>query len=228
MSYDPDYYFEHEPSEADRLFDEIKERIRSQVKQEITEELTALRRTKTREMSEQLGNLRTLEKDAERAKREYEMKKDSAEYEARRQVEKGGLKKLLTVLAEPRYTVSYEYLSGPKCDKCNEDRDLEYTTPRGKAATERCECATSTRHWKVEEVFVHEVQKRNGQLTIWYRGTDAYLTDRESDYFNSGSVLKSADAAELEDILRQPNDYSFTSEEAAQKVTDARNAKDAA
>ena len=42
------------------------------------------------------------------------------------------------------WKVDREYIRGPKCNKCDENRKLHYTTPRGRSATENCECAESS------------------------------------------------------------------------------------
>ena len=224
MSY-PDYdYFEPEPSEADQLFDEIKERIRSQVKQEIDDELAALR-TKTREMSEQLDNLRTLEQGAERAKREYERQLTYAEQDAQAKVRKMKLQELLALVCEPRYALRHAYSQLPKCEHCNENRQLEYTTPRGRAATEPCECATRTMYCAVEEQLAHEVSKRNGEVLVWYTPVSQYTSRSDSDYFGSPKVLQSPEGIALDDLMKHPYDYGYSTAEAAQTVADALNAK---
>ena len=46
------------------------------------------------------------------------------------------------------WKVGREYIRHPKCDKCDENRKLHYTTPRGRAMTEDCECSQSTTIYK--------------------------------------------------------------------------------
>lgn len=219
---DYDHYY-GDTTPFDEEVEAFKDHLRTAVKEETQKELEALR-TENKEMAGKLANLETLERAAESAKRDYEMKLRNAEYEAKRTVQKEGLRKLLELLREPRYRVALAWDPLPKCGKCDEDRNLHYTTPRGKEAFERCECAAKTQRWTTEELLVHEVARRSGTLLAWYTSTSRYL---DEEAIASPTVLKSSDGIALEEMVKNPRDYGFTTEAAAAVLADALNGADA-
>ena len=223
MSALEDHYFE-ELSPFDEAVESFKEELRGSVKKEITEQIEKLQE-KVREQGEKLKSLATLEQDAAMAKTRYEVAMSRAERDAKQEVQKEGLRKLLDVLAEPRYRIDSTWRSGPKCEHCNENRQLEYTTPRGKPAAEQCECAATTRVYEVEEQFVHEMAKRSGGLVIWYRSTGGYFSESE-DSISHSAVLKSPAGVSVEELAKRPSDYGYVSKEDAQRIADALNAQD--
>jgi hypothetical protein len=211
-----DYYFE-DLSPFDEAVESFKEELRGAVKHEVQTEMETLR-TQNREMAEKLKNLGQLEQAAERARIHYEVQLSQAESTARRTVEKEGIRKLLSVLREPRYRIVIERDWQPKCDRCDEDRRLHYTTPRGKASYEQCECSVTTPRYAVEEALVHEVAKRNGELLAWYHEASRYFSD---DSFGSPTVLNAP--AKIEEMMKDPRSYGFPSMESAQALADAMN-----
>ena len=217
MSDYDDYYGNTSP--FDEEVESFKDHLRKAVKEETQKELETLR-TENREMAGKLSTLAKLEQAAQDTKREYERKLSMAEQLARRTVEKEGLAKLLQLLREPRYRVAPTWDLGPKCGKCDEHRRLPYTTPRGHEAFETCECATKTQRWETEELLVHEVAKRSGRILAWYHGTSRYY---DEDSFGSPTVLKSPDGVTLEEMAKNPRDYGFPTEKAAQQLADALN-----
>lgn len=220
--YDTGYDYFHEPSAFDQEVDGFKEALRKAVKQEITDELNGLRE-ENREQAEKLKNLDTLEAEARAEKNAYERKLSLATTEAKREVEKAGIRKLLDVLAEPRYRIDTERRPQPKCNKCNEERKLQYTTPRGRIAYEQCECASTTLIWIVQEQFVHEISKRFGELIVWYDSTARYYNRDNPDSISSGTVLKSPAGVSIKDLMDEPREYGFASKEDALIVASALN-----
>lgn len=220
MSDYDDYYGNTSP--FDEEVESFKDSLRKAVKEETQKELETLR-TANAEMAGRLKNLTALERTAKDTVRRYEQKLHNAEVTARHTVQKEGLRKLMELLSEPRYRVDCSWDLGPKCGKCNENRKLPYITPRGKEAFEDCECAVRPRKWVVEEQLVHEVSRGNGQILAWYHSTMRYFSE---DSFSSPTVLKSAEGVALEDLMKNPRDYGFTTEAAAADLATALNKED--
>ena len=219
MAYE-DYYETTSP--FDEEVETFKDHLRKAVKEETQKELEALR-TENREMAGKLKNLVELERAAFNERIGYENKLRNVEATARRTVQKEGLVKLLELLREPRYRVERTWDLGPKCGKCDDDRKLAYTTPRGHEAFESCECATRSARWEVEELLVHEVAKRDGKLLAWYHSTSRYF-DEES--ISSPTVLKSPVGVTLDEMAKNPRDYGFPTEEAAAVLATVLNKED--
>jgi len=212
-----DYYGSTSP--FDEEVETFKDHLRKAVKEETQQELDKLR-TENRELTGKLANLSTLERTAKETVRRYEQKLHNAEVIARRTVEKEGLRKLLELLREPRYRVTTTWDLGPKCGNCDEDRRLRYTTPRGKEAYETCECATQSKRYVVEELLVHEVAKRSGKILAWYHSTTRYYDD---EVVSSPTVLTAGEGVALEEMVKNPCEYGFTTEAAAAVLADALN-----
>lgn len=213
-----EYYFE-DLSPFDEAVESFKEELRGAVKEEVQTELETLR-TENREMTAKLANLGTLEQAAERARIQYEQKRSQAEMMARQEVRKEGLRKLLATLDETHYRVKASWEYGPKCDKCDDRRVIQYTTPSGRAAEEACECAARTKRYEVEELFVHEVANRHGKMLIWWESTGRFT---DNDYISSPTVLESPDKAPLDDRIKRYSAFGYASREGAQEVADAMN-----
>lgn len=223
MSATPYYEeFYPEPGEFDEAIDGFKDTLRAAVKREVLDELETLR-TKNRELADKITHLDQLERDARNARAEYERKMERASREAKAEVQKEGLRTLLATLAEPRYRLGIAHQQGPKCEKCDEDRNLHYTTPRGRESAERCECATTTSYLEPQETFVQEVTRRNREIVVWYEPVARRFAD-DNDYFTTAAVLKSPNGVNLDTLMAAPRDYGFTSRQDAQRVADAANA----
>lgn len=220
--YDTGYDYFREPTEFEQEVDSFKEALRKSVKQEITDEIESLRAT-VKEQAEKLKNLNALEAEARAEKNAYEWKLTRAEREAEDKVRKEGIRKLMDVLAEPRYRIGTKRVPQPKCQKCDENRRLEYTTPRDRVAYEPCECSVTTLVWTVEEQYVHEISKRNGELLVWYDSTARHYNLDNPDSISGGTVLKSPVGASDKELMDSPREYGFTDKEDAQCVVDALN-----
>lgn len=222
---DPSSYFE--PNEFEQQIDEFKESLRTSVKEEIAKEITDLKAT-VKEQAGKLVNLALLENNAMRARQEYEHKAAQASREARAAVEKEGLRKLLGVLAEPRYRIAITYRQPPKCDKCNEERRIPYTTPMGRKAAERCDCSESESFYEVQEQYVHEVAKHGGEVVVWYENVKRHTDVSDRDSIGSPTVLKSPKGVPFEKLVKSARDYGFGSKEEALQVASALNKERAA
>ena len=134
-----DYFDFPEPSTGDIVFEEIKKVLLGTLKEEIKNELEHLHKE-----NEELRPYKE-----ERDRMQYELlntKRDCERriIEAERKAKEMTLKELFGECIVDAWKVKREYIKGPKCDKCDENRKLHYTTPRGKAMTEDCDCADST------------------------------------------------------------------------------------
>lgn len=131
----------------------------------------------------------------------------------------------LTVGWKAGYTLEY----GEKCDKCDKDRRIHFTSPQGREYTEECQCAK--RHYryfpKEATLFKFYVKKKNfrwddkGETDFYNR----YYTVTDDDYFDR---YESADCVytHSDDVdYKKVNAYHdvFLNEEDCQKFCDWKN-----
>jgi regulator of replication initiation timing len=150
MSYYEDYGDEpyYEPTPADEIFFEAKQKLEDCLKESVKYKLTSTieenRRLKeeNEKMKEKVRNIEWKEKTLEQREKDME-----------RNVLRKKFSEMLKPLEEKGYIyrVDYNYKMGEKCNKCNEDRKLPYITPRGKTAYEDCSCSKSYKVWSVEK-----------------------------------------------------------------------------
>lgn len=202
----------------DEAAETLKEALRAGVKDEIKEQIKSLS-SENRELKNKLKNLDKLMLEAEQSRLAYEREYATAKRTAVQDVRKEKLAELLNALDERLYTVERIYVSREKCDRCDDQRRIYYTTPMGRETYEACECSSSDSHWEAVSVAAHEVSRRDGKLVLWWCAVDGW---RDSDTLNP-KVLKPSGGVDIAVLTESPSSYSFRTLESAQAVADARN-----
>lgn len=222
MSYPDDYdYYEPEPSDFEIAVNEFKDLLRGEIKEEVKLEIARLREENATLLGK-MGNLTDLENEARRAKAKYEAEVDRATMDAKREVQKASAAGLIKAIGTTKFSVVSEYVKGPKCDKCNDQRRRGYTTPLGKEAYEICSCDAGEIVYDVAELEVLEVGKRNGRYTVWY--TPSTKKDRERHFEDSAYGRVYENPASIEEMVKSKHrDYGFDTREEAQALADALN-----
>ena len=218
-----EYWDNYEP--FDQEIESLKDTLRDSVNEE-TKALIASLRTDNADLKARLSNLDNLTREAERAKWEAEQAKMNAAHDAKNEARKMRLDELLAALDERLYRVTRTGVERQKCNKCNEDRNLPYVTPRGRKFTERCECSEKDYFWTVEEQVGHEVATRSGKWVVWWYDIEGLDDDEYGGYINS-YVLKPAELATPEDLKASPRSYGFHNKDAAQSLADLLNTEEA-
>ena len=138
--WDNDFY--DELSEFDRQINEFKQGLIASVKTEYTAEMDRLR-TENAELQDVKSRMQEIEQEHKQAVRALE---DERKALGPRVMEMR-LSELMATVAEQGWAIKSTYTDKPKCDKCNSQRKIAYTTPRGREATEPCEC------WERKETY---------------------------------------------------------------------------
>lgn len=220
MGFNPEYW-ESEQSDADRAFSELREAVYESVSDEITSKISRLTEQNA-ELKERLKNLDSLEMQARAEKRDYEMKLGRLESDVRVELRRMEAEKILSFLTEEKFSIVSDYDAKPKCDKCDEDRQIVYTTPRGRQGREMCECSERVHFYVPAPVSVKSVSGKASDLTVWYEPlVSVNRWDRE-DWDMRTRVLKSATSDE--EMAQHPTDYGFDTIEEAQRICDIANA----
>lgn len=140
MYYD-DYW--NEPSEFDQQVEEFKDSLRASVKDEIKEKIESLEK--------ELAELKEFRDEKDKFIHEYENKINKIKNEADAVVrnaknseekwKKARLYQLLGDYLTVGWRVGYSWEYGKKCDKCDDNRKIHFTSPQGREYTEDCQCA---------------------------------------------------------------------------------------
>lgn len=189
MWYDEEFY--REPSEFDAQVEEFKESLAKSVKEEFLEEMERLRKENQ--------NLQGIKEHFEQIKRDYdkkthelEMAIQNAENKAKRMKVEEIMKKYKVFFWRP----AFSFLYGPKCDKCDDSRQIEISLPSGKKVKDDCECRMSQARVAVpERMMRYELADRDGKVVAWYKscgkeGERYYCADYASTVYADKAIVE--------------------------------------
>lgn len=227
MYYDYEDYWD-EPSEFERQVEEFKSSLRNAVKDEIKEKIDSLEK--------ELAELKTFRDERDKFVEECNAKIAEARRETREAKEteekwkKARLCQLLGDYLTVGWKVDYSFEYGEKCEKCDDDRQIHFTSPQGKKYKEECQCAKRYYRYFPKEVQLAEfcVKKKNfyssdGNVDFrnrYYIAED----DRDYDRFRCSNDVYTSSDIDFENV----NSYIgvFLNEEDCQKYCDWKNEKE--
>ena len=134
VGWDDDFY--DEPSEFEEQIDEFKQGLISAVKDEFKAELERL--------SRENAELQSIKIRMREIEREHKSTLNAIENDRRNLEATIKLQRLTELLPDnflQGWCVAAKHEEKPKCEHCDENRRLEYKTPRGREQQEQCECA---------------------------------------------------------------------------------------
>lgn len=187
--WDEDFY--DEPNEFDRQIAEFKVGLMDAVKDDFKAEMENLRKE-----NEELQEVKKRMKDIEFERRQEKNEVERIRREAVDEAKKDRLTQLLEGMRHTVYTVDYEYENKPKCDKCNDDRNVEYTTPLGRVAHEACLCKKTIKNHFVKEMQAFRISlnsQGDALLTGFY---DEFRDESIKIHDIMGSEVKNEDVRE--------------------------------
>lgn len=132
--------FYGEPGEYDQMIDDLKRTLMRSVKREINDEMDRLKAENA-----ELQEVKEKWEDLVGEYREKELKMKYTLVEERRKIARMRLADIFeacgmnVMLYKPDPNLVY----GPKCDKCDENRNIHFNSPSGRELTERCECGAN-------------------------------------------------------------------------------------
>lgn len=220
MSYFDDYEdYYNEPSEFEQQVDEFKESLLKSVKQEHISEMNRLKKENL-ELQEVKKNWNTIESEYKNKIRELQRKIESAESDARR----AKLNDIMQELKHDLWQVYSTSVYNPKCNKCDDRREIHFISPQGKDMVESCNCATSYSKYvpKKYELYSFQQSIHGNGVSSWYKR--AYEDEIDSSYYDSKYVellIKTEEDFKL--IQNKLYHTFFISEELCQKYCDLKN-----
>ena len=137
--YDYDYDNYYEPSEGEQFFDEMKEKFREILKSDIDSKIKQL----TKENAELRKTVKEYnDKKMELAERERAIlyKEDNFKREVEREFYRKTIEEAFENLLENSEVWYAERVphKKPKCDLCNDDREMVATYPNGEVIKKKC------------------------------------------------------------------------------------------
>lgn len=226
-----------EPSEADELFDELKSKLVDAAKTSLKNDMESLKRRNE--------YLEKRNKELEDKAQEVLSKESDLEYKSRnlrREVEKEFYKTAIDDLFKDAIEQSQLWFADnkphekPKCDKCDEDRNLVLTWPDGTTTSKRCTCSQPDYWYEPEETWIdtlkYTVKDSNYQSERYYRLDKSYQytgDSRWSDYSYSDFRIQFVydkfcdDVIEKHEQLGYGKKIGFKSKEECQRYCDWLN-----
>lgn len=228
MYYDYDDYWA-ELSEFDQQIEEFKDSLRNSVKDEIKEKITSLENelSELKEFRDKKDKfIQECESKVREAKREAEVAIRTAK-ESEEKWKKARLHQLLGDYLTVGWKVGNSWEYGEKCNKCDENRKIHFTSPQGKKYTEDCRCAK--RHYKYfpKEATLCKFYVRKENFG-WDDNRYYTVVDCDDDYDRyerADHVYTSSDDIDYEKV----NSYNavFLNKEDCQKFCDWKNKQEA-
>jgi len=215
MYYD-DFY--NEPSEFEAQIDEFKQSLINAVKQDYQAEMARLHKENA-ELQEIKKRKKEIEAEHSRALHQFATDKENYE----RQLKKMRIAELLGEYMLVGWFPASHRVEKSKCDKCNNNRKIRFTSPSGKEYTEDCPiCGTPTNFYEPEEIECYQFYQHKDTFGREYAGVGKYYTrkeDRDYDTFErSRTVYKGEPFEEV-----QSYSVVFFKQEDCQKYCDWKN-----
>jgi hypothetical protein len=212
--------FYNEPSEFEMQIDEFKESLMNSVKDEYKAVMERL-------MKEN-AELQEVKRNFDQIKREFNQKTvelDMEKSDLRNKIRRERLKDLMKDFEVILYTAYSRRKSGPKCDKCDENRRIYYTTPTGRETYEECNCKNSITYYEPQKNVCSSFASRNGKFIAWYKPFNDEDVDGYS--YESSTAPKFIYSGEkFEDVPENRWTVYFKTEEECQAYCDWLTAKE--
>lgn len=170
--YDEDDYAEDDYDEFDRpydsidcLMDDFREKLCDMIRGEMKGEIER----QEREL-EELRDFRDRKEEIEREHAEFLRREKLAINQAEQDAKKARLADLFAQYPLTAWRPHWEYVTPPKCDKCDEQRHIHFFSPSGKECTEDCECAKGKHVYSPTPVELYKIQQSDfdGSTSVRY------------------------------------------------------------
>lgn len=212
--WDDDFYG---PSEFDEKVDEWKETLRESVKEKF--------KSRMAELEAENAELQEIKKNWSAKVAELEREKEQAVMETKKAAMKAKQMRAEELLKETlpyAYYVDAKYETGPKCDKCDDNRYIHYKSPQGYDRVEACDCSFQKVTYAVKTVPLIKLYPQNNPKQAL---APVYLVHMDSDS-NCRYTAERFFDTEPFDAIRSCDTPLFETEEKAKAYADYCNRKE--
>lgn len=175
--YDEDEFWNFEVPYGEE-FMEFFDNLKNSVKEDITKEISDLKEENTR-LKKIVDNIDNAQRNIDRQKRDLEIATKQSVNSAKRLA----LEELIEPMKQTYWDIAYNYEKLPKCDKCDDYRRREYTTPLGRKEYEICTCDVGHRTYMPKELTLYSVFKHDKELMGYYNFKDSTYGNDSLRYY---------------------------------------------
>lgn len=172
----------YDPSEADEIVIEYQEKMKEVLLKGIKNDIKNTTSENER-LKEENKKLKDRERDVDNKERQLEYQKSNLFQEVKRE----RLSQVLENFQVIMYRASTTTKKLPKCNKCNDNRKIEFKSPSGKTMTESCECDKGIAFYVPNEYICTEfrMDDNNKRLLAWYK---LHRNSGDDDYYQYDST----------------------------------------
>lgn len=141
----PDFDDYYDPSEGELFFDEMKEKFKEILREDVNSELSRLTKENA-ELRKIVKEYNDKKMELTRRERDIQYKEDNLKRDVEREFYNRTMDEVFEHLLEDSEVWYAERVphEKPKCDLCNEEREMIATYPNGEVVKKQCDCAKPT------------------------------------------------------------------------------------
>ena len=231
----PDFDDYYEPSEGEMFFDEMKEKFREILREDVNTELSRLTKENA-ELRKTVKEYNDKKMELTRRERDVQYKEDNLKRDVEREFYNKTMDEVFEHLLEDSEVWYAEHVphEKPKCDLCDEERQMVARYPNGEIVKKQCDCAKPT---YVYEPVISVNKQINFHKSYKYSDKKCYFTKNYEpnkdyaeayDYYCEFRIEKIYDefndeVKEYHKAKRYGEKIAFRNKEACQKYCDWLN-----
>ncbi len=152
---------EWEPSEADELFSEIKQKLIDSAKSSLKSDMESLK-SRNEYLEKRNKELEAKARSVDQKEHDIEYKSQNLRKEVEKEFYKAAIKDIFKDMIEKSqlWFAKNKPHEKPKCDKCDENRYWVLTWPNGEKVTKKCDCANPDYWYEPEETWIDTLRYR--------------------------------------------------------------------
>ena len=231
----PDFDDYYDPSEGELFFDEMKEKFREILREDVNSELSRLTKENA-ELRKIVKEYNDKKMELTRRERDVQYKEDNLKRDVEREFYSKTMDEVFEHLLEDSEVWYAEHVphEKPKCDLCDEERQMVARYPNGEIVKKQCDCAKPTYVYEPvisvnKQIKFHKSYKSSGKkcyFTKNYKPNKGYA--EAYDYYCEFRIEKIYDefndeVKEYHKAKRYGEKIAFRNKEACQKYCDWLN-----
>ena len=225
----PDFDDYYEPSEGEMFFDEMKEKFREILREDVNTELSRLTKENA-ELRKTVKEYNDKKMELIRRERDVQYKEDNLKRDVEREFYSKTMDDVFEHLLEDSEVWYAEHVphEKPKCDLCDEERQMVARYPNGEIVKKQCDCAKPTYVYEPvisvnKQIKFHKSYKSSGKKCYFTKNYKPNKDYAEAyDYYCEFRIEKiyndfNDEVKEYHKAKRYGEKIAFRNKEACQK-----------